>query len=230
MLHYKRIVLNIPHSSAELPQNTWIGYIKPEIDKWTDWHTDVIFGSVPEDGHVVPVVFPYSRFYCDVERLAQNEPMEALGQGVFYTRFNGCVRRETTELANHVTSLHQDHLSRLSANIVCDETLLIDCHSFPEEIAPTVDICLGWNEDSSKPSDSLITQMKEYFENCGYQVAYNRPYSNSITPPSEYNYHSVMIELNKRLYLSNNNPISSNIKHLTGILQDLYKNILHHWK
>lgn len=208
-----------------MPQNTWIGDIEPEIDKWTDWHTDVIFSPIKEDCHITPVVFPYSRFYCDVERLPESEPMEAVGQGVFYTKFNGCFRRKTTELTNHAAMLHQNHLSNLSANIVCHETLLIDCHSFPEEVAPQVDICLGWNDDDSKPSDSLIGQIREYFESQGYCVACNHPYSNSITPPSQFRYHSIMIELNKRLYLANSNKVA----HLNYLMQDLYANILHTW-
>lgn len=229
MEHYKRIVLNIPHSSTVIPRNTWIGDIEAEIDRWTDWYTDVIFTPMEEDRQITPVVFPYSRFYCDVERLPENEPMEAIGQGIFYTLFNGCVRRKTNELASHVSSLHQNHLSELSSNITCDETLLIDCHSFPEEIAEDVDICLGWNEDSSKPSDILIGQIKAYFENLGYRVACNYPYSNSITPPSEFKYQSIMIELNKHLYLTNGAKNQMAINELRRLLQNLYTSILHTW-
>ena len=33
-----------------------------------------------------------------------------------------------------------------------DVTLIVDCHSFPSDIAPDVDVCLGFNEDASRPS------------------------------------------------------------------------------
>ena len=37
------------------------------------------------------VVFPYSRFVCDVEPL-ENDAMESIGQGIIYTRYNGYER------------------------------------------------------------------------------------------------------------------------------------------
>ncbi len=221
--------MNIPHSSSVMPHNTWIGDIEQEINNWTDWYTDIIFSPLEEESSIIPVIFPYSRFYCDVERLPENEPMEAKGQGVFYTKFNSCVRLKTAELASHVAALHQNHLSKLSANIDSNKTLLLDCHSFPEEIAFNIDVCLGWNEDDSKPSDSMIGQIKKYFECEGYNVALNHPYSNSITPPSAFKYHSLMIELNKRIYLPNESSNQTKINHLRLCIQSLYRNILSNW-
>ena len=39
------------------------------------------------------------------------------------------------------------------------------------------------------------------FEKSGYRVALNNPYSGSITPPADFPYKSVMIEINKRVYM-----------------------------
>lgn len=79
-----KIVLNIPHSSSRFPSkkdaDAWPPAIKWQIDRWTDWYTDDIF--VVDDPRVVPIIFPYSRFYCDVERLL-GDPLEVVGQGIF---------------------------------------------------------------------------------------------------------------------------------------------------
>lgn len=212
-----------------MPLNTWIGDIDREIGKWTDWHTDTLFTPRKPEESIVPVIFPYSRFYCDVERLAENEPLEAVGQGVFYTKFNGCVRLKTAQLATHAATLHQSHLLNLSSNIDCDNTLLIDCHSFPTELAPDVDICIGWNENESNPSPTLIHLLKKHFNSYGYHVAFNHPYGNSITPPSAFSYQSLMIEVNKRIYLTETNAPLPHFHTLHTCLQSLYTNILHKW-
>ena len=60
---FKGLVLFIPHSSDNLDRSEWKGDIDAAVDRWTDWHTDVLFRS--DDDRVKSVVFPYSRFYCD---------------------------------------------------------------------------------------------------------------------------------------------------------------------
>ena len=47
-----------------------------------DLYTDELF----QHGAARRVVFPYSRFSCDVERFKENEPMEKFGMGFRYTR------------------------------------------------------------------------------------------------------------------------------------------------
>ena len=65
-----------------------------------------------------------------------------------------------------------------------DITLIVDCHSFPSDLAPNVDICIGFNEDLSKPSNPIIDMVAETFRDAGYLVALNRPYANALAPPS----------------------------------------------
>jgi len=89
--------------------------------------------------------------------------------------------------------------------------LLIDCHSFsslpnllnanpPQDI----DICIGFNEDETKPSKVVIGNIQNYFISKGYRVGINNPFSNSKTfdVPGGNKYHSVMIEVNKQLYMN----------------------------
>lgn len=80
----ERIVLNIPHSSDAFPEGckgSWEDGVDEHIRRWTDWETDRLFGAASlADRRIRPVVFPWSRFFCDVERL-ENDPLESVGQG-----------------------------------------------------------------------------------------------------------------------------------------------------
>ena len=92
------IVLNIPHSSSEFPgtaKDGWENGIDEHIQRWTDWGTDRLFGMASSmDPRIHPVTFPWSRFFCDVERL-ENDPLEKIGQGIVYSSFEGIGRNIT---------------------------------------------------------------------------------------------------------------------------------------
>lgn len=85
--------------------------------------------------------------------------------------------------------------------------LLIDCHSFsnlPNLLNtnfPDIDICIGYNDDETHPDDVLIGNLIHLFSACGYKVGVNAPFSNSKTFEVPTDYHSVMIEINKRVYM-----------------------------
>ncbi|MBR3578875.1 MAG: N-formylglutamate amidohydrolase [Bacteroidales bacterium] len=86
----ERIVLNIPHSSCKgVLQYGWKVDVMPYVNRMTDWHTDILFNR--EDPRIKSVVFPLSRFVCDVERL-ENDEMEKIGQGICYERFREAKR------------------------------------------------------------------------------------------------------------------------------------------
>ena len=73
MTNINKIVLHIPHASVNGifgPYGKWPcnpHFINDCVIKWTDWYTDFLFATSNED--VTSVVFPYSRFVCDAERL-----------------------------------------------------------------------------------------------------------------------------------------------------------------
>ena len=71
------------------------------------------------------------------------------------------------------------------------------CHSFPSHLSD-VDICIGYNEDRSKPCKETIETAVNIFEDAGYKVGINHPYSNSETPDCPFHYKSMMIEVNKK--------------------------------
>lgn len=201
---FRKIVLNIPHSSIN-------GIFDKEIGGWpcgphvinncilplTDWFTDTIFTCDRPD--VVPVVFQYSSFVCDTERL-ENDPMEEIGQGIVYTRYGEMNRNAlSAESMEKIRQLRKKHLNALSDNLSpCG--LLIDCHSFTAKDESEPDVCIGFNDDWSY-NKSVVELIHREFRCDGYSTGINIPFSNSITPETGFKYSSVMIELNKRTYL-----------------------------
>ena len=150
------------------------------------------------DPRIIPVSYPFSRFFCDVERL-ENDPLEKIGQGIVYTRF-GLLKRTVSDSEKQfaLNSFHE-HQQRL-VQALTPEALLIDCHSFPSDLSE-MDICIGINDDWSRPDDSLIDRIISHFQSKGYSVGVNEPYSNSISPETGFQYSSLMIEVNKQVYL-----------------------------
>jgi N-formylglutamate amidohydrolase len=197
------------------------------VYKWTDLFTDVLFEPkcLRSDYDIVSVKGTVSRFTCDFERLV-NDPLDKMGQGIIYTRF-GSFKRTISEQRKQeiMDTIYYPYIEQLKSKLT-DKSLLIDCHSFPAEVAETIDVNLGFNEDWSKPSDEMIAFIADYFKSNGFNVALNFPYSNSISPECAFTYPSIMIELNKRLYLHPDNTLKSNANHLTETLTNLYSLIL----
>ena len=201
---YDKLVLNEPHASLEglydADKSYWdvdSDFLIDVVIIWTDWHTDYLFHGLRDD-RIKTVRFPYSRFVVDAERL-WNDPLESVGQGIVYKNFDGHRRTVPMQSEQNLLSLWKWHQRRLSSQL-SEGSLLLDCHSFPEELS-NVDICIGFNEDWSKPSKTTIEMAVNHFMDCGYKVGVNTPYSNSETPDCPFHYHSMMLEINKRAYL-----------------------------
>lgn len=203
----KNIVLNIPHSSINGVFDCELGgwaynpnFVNDCVNKWTDWYTNFIFLGLSRLDNVQTVTFSYSRFVCDVERL-KNDILEEKGQGIIYTEFDGYKRNELNEeQKDKLIKLWENHQEELKSHIKSDDTILIDCHSFPSDLYDC-DICIGYNNDWSY-DEKIVNGIVKIFKNRGYKVEINKPYSNSITPKSEFKYKSVMIEVNKRVYMN----------------------------
>lgn len=225
MVSFEKIVLNVPHSSIDSYQEGWLGVVNmfPIVKRWTDWHTDILFSS--NDRCVSMVRYDKSRFYCDVERL-MNDPMEKIGQGIIYKEFEGFKRDVSSSLHDKLMYDYHLHRQRLSYNITSDKVLLIDCHSFPSDLSD-VDICIGFNSDWSMDID-VVNYLVDAFKAHGYTIGINAPYSNSITPPSEFEYVSVMIEVNKRVYLDEDSLLikPTQFTKLKQLLHDIYLSLL----
>ncbi len=189
------IVLNIPHSrAAGLKESGCRDDVLPYVMEWTDWQTDSLFVSLDE--RIKPIIFGLSRFVVDVERLV-DDPMEELGQGIIYRRFGDAVRGDVD--AETLMAMYYKHHNALKSELT-ETSLLIDCHSYPTKVCKDIDVCIGYNEDGSKPSEELIELISNHFKGYGYRIGINKPYSNSISPEMSFTYPSVMIELNKAIY------------------------------
>ena len=198
MKKFEKILTHIPHSSLANYYKGWIGGFNmfPVVKAYTDWHTDLLFST--KNPNVESMVFPYSRFYLDVERLI-DDPLEKIGQGRIYTEFNGFERKVSDTEVLDLERMYFDWWS--GCNDKADEnTLVIDCHAFTNSIAPDVDVCVGFNDDSSRPDDDMLWFITDSFREMGFNVVCNKPYSNSITFNSRHK--SVMIELNKSIYMN----------------------------
>ena len=88
-----------------------------------------------------------------------------------------------------------------------------------------VDVCIGFNEDWSRPDKETIEMSVNLFEENGYKVGVNNPYSNSETPACPFPYQSMMLEVNKKAYmekdslrLKNSLQYRRNIREVIAIL------------
>jgi N-formylglutamate amidohydrolase len=148
------------------------------------------------------------------------EPMAERGQGVIYTRTtdgsplrNPPTDAERDELLDRYYRPHHAQLTRrveeaLSAH---GRALIIDGHSFPSKPLPVdldqsperPDICIGTDGFHTPPQlvDALVDICAEF----GWSVAVDRPYSGTLVPTKHWGKDervaSVMIEVNRRLYL-----------------------------
>lgn len=196
---YNHIVLNVPHASIEgLCESTWpLGAaFYSQIRRWTDWYTDFLFQS--EMPNIRMVRNTISRFIVDVERL-MNDPLEERGEGIVYNRFEDMARNVTDRERILLMHYYHSYIRQLQLALSPGD-LLIDCHSFPSDLSPMTDICLGFNEDWSRPSEDTIEQIARIFREAGYHVDINTPYSNSISPYCDFNYESITIEVNNKVY------------------------------
>lgn len=237
---YRSILLHIPHSSDAFPEEskyTW-NDLDDEERLLIDYYTDELFIPKDESTQIRSVVFPYCRLYCDTERLI-NDPLEKEGLGIRYrwgltehnerhTIFYFSKKNEAYDL---YINFHADVSKKLVA--MGDGTLLIDCHSFsnfPNRLnfnPPDIDICIGYNDDDTCPNNVTIGNIIHYFKSKGYKVGVNTPFSNSKTFSVPKEYHSVMIEVNKRLYMDELTYMKyDNFETVRNDIQSLYCRLL----
>ena len=211
------MILHIPHSSHHIPHDTKFLLSEEDLLKeiilLSDHYCDDLF-DVPD---VERIVFPFSRVYCDVERFFPIDPMDHYGMGMYYTKtFDGRDLR-VLESAQYekVYSVYQSHhqILRNAVNKELEQRghcVIVDCHSFSDQAVHSnenhyPDICIGTDEfhTPSWLADIIYFEAK----NLGYRVAFNDPFSGCIVPLEHYEKNkavlSVMIEVNRNMYLEN---------------------------
>ncbi len=215
-----KIILHIPHSSTKLPDNFQVFdnvSLEKELQRMTDWFTDELFDSQGAN----KLIFPYSRLYCDVERFREDEKEEMAkkGMGVCYTTssFGDKLRVVSNDEKEHIKSTFYDpHHSKLEKlieeGLKSNTVLIVDCHSFSNTVLPheenntRPDICIG--SDSFHTPVDLRINIKNIFVKAGLTVAYNEPFAGTIVPLGHHHkdkrVKSIMIEINRKLYLDEN--------------------------
>ncbi len=210
------IVAWIPHTSLFLPNidnsSKW-DKLKQDALLLADYQVDVLYRFLPNK-----IISQYSRFAVDLERYLDDkqEPMSAKGMGYLYNRlidgtpFDRTVFGKSSLFTEYYKQKHKE--LKEAVETIGDGCILLDLHSFnPEPIKCDIDktpnrpdICLGFNEDETKPTENTLKTIKDYLEDNGLKVAYNTPFSGSMTVNTNIKYKSLMIEINKRCYLINN--------------------------
>jgi N-formylglutamate amidohydrolase len=232
---YRNILLHVPHSSSVFPEDSNFSWkdLDDEEQLLIDYYTNDLFVPLQDTILISSIVFPYCRLFCDVERLTK-DPLENKGLGISYRRYQGGDLRSFGTLQK-AYPYYADHHSTMSKKIVemSGELLLIDCHSFSSfpnllnSNPPDIDICIGYNDDETCPSTVVIESIARHFGSIGYKVGINTPFSNSKTFEVPTEYHTVMIEVNKRLYMKEETlEKTDGFMRLKDEIQSLYKILL----
>jgi N-formylglutamate amidohydrolase len=225
---FERVLVHVPHASDHIPATARQHFkideeaLQRELLALTDWYTDDLFAVDSQPG--IAIRFPVSRFVVDPERLADDsqEPMADRGMGVVYThRSDGIPYRIGLSAAERdllLTTYYWPHWQRIEKEVdrrlaMHDHCLIIDAHSFPNEPLPvheaqysdgtTADICLG-TDDFHTPT-ALIDVARASFTQFDLSVSVNTPFKGTIVPLKhlkvDNRVHSIMIEVNRRLYM-----------------------------
>jgi len=237
-------LFHIPHASTHFPFRE--GFYRPElvageVDKLTDWYTDRIFHV---DG-VDSVKAEFSRVFCDVERFVPDalEPMAARGMGFYYIKTDDGqhFRHEGTWKDIVLRDFYRPHHARLTELVrhkleVTGLCCLIDGHSFSEvpfkreydQRTDRPDICLG-TQGPHTPA-WLVDAVRSIYQAAGLSVELDRPYAGSMVPleflGTEPRVLSIMIEVNRRLYLRDGGAIPGTVEHLQDLTRKVIREIL----
>ena len=230
------MILHIPHSSTNTNDVTFDRDISHELNIMTDWFTNELFFHL----YAERVVLNVSRLVCDVERYTdpEMEPMEKYGMGVCYTKCsdgNGLRTVDEEERNRIIETYYNPHHRRLERYIDSQlnrlkTVFIVDCHSFSgtqlkhEEDANRPDICLG-TDDEHTPSE-LVNELVAYFSKNGHTVAINSPFAGTMVPTvyrGNNDVKSIMIEVNRSLYLDGNYKKSDNFDRVKDLIAGALK-------
>lgn len=240
-LNQQSTLFHIPHSRTVIPDYTGfvMNKINDEIHLLTDFATEDIF-QIPL---VESIVFPYSRIFCDVERLPDDqEIMFGKGRGFFYTHTDagellrsdiGNIKQrilETYYLPHHeqLTTMAQSKLNQHGV------VTIIDCHSFADvpfqsdliQTEERPDICIGTDEFHTP--QYLVELIAEKAKIFGFSCEVNSPYSGTIVPLEFYNkqdkVQSVMIEINRKLYMNQGVVDYESVHTLNAFVRSIFEN------
>lgn len=236
------VLIHVPHASDFIPlreRRFFIPFeLRDELLRMTDRCCDELF-----DCGEAMLVFPVSRLVCDVERFADDalEPMAAKGMGLAYTKCaDGSPMRRVSpqKRAALVRTYYEPHHRRLTELVnekllSCGKCVIIDGHSFSavplpyEDDAARPDFCIGTDPFHTPPElrELCLSLLRER----GYAVAVDRPFSGSLVPLEHYRrdgrVSSVMIEINRRLYMDPDGSKSAAFPEIKRVIRELVDEI-----
>lgn len=218
------IICNVPHSGLFIPEEFKSDFIlndfelRDEAKYMADNYTEELYADLVYISS--SIVSSISRTVLDIERFEkdEDEPMSKVGMSALYTKTSDgkILRNISEENRNKLNNLYKEYHNSFRGLV--DESLknnkvaiIVDCHSFPsvprsyepDHDNGRPDICIGVDEYHT-PKD-LVTILKNNFEEIGYNVKVNSPFSGSIVPLEYYKKDkqvvSVMIEVNRKVYM-----------------------------
>ena len=231
---FEKMVAWLPHTGLYLP-NVDNGPAADELRRdsllLADEQVDKLYPFLPNK-----ITSDYSRFVIDLERYLDNskEPMAQKGMGSLYNRLIDGTPFDRSIFGDdfYFTEYYKHKHAQLKQAIerIGEGAILLDLHSFnPFPLACDMDkrpnrpdICLGFNEDDTTFDDSILQALKEHFEDNGFKVAFNTPFSGAMTADTQIKYKSLMIEINKKCYLENH-VLKKDVYDFSAILREALK-------
>ena len=231
------MIIHIPHASTLIPTEHRAAFVQTELTHeiavMTDWYCDELFAL-----DAPTLVFPVSRLVCDPERFREDseETMSAVGMGAVYTRGSDGTPLRTvtpTEREMILRKYYDSHHEALERMVQTElersgHALILDGHSFHmtplpyETSAERPDFCIG-TDDYHTPRP-LAVDLIAFFRSRGFSVLENTPFAGSIVPlrywQKDPRVYSVMIEVNRGLYLANGTERSERFADVREVLRE----------
>ena len=232
-------LLHIPHAATVIPARFLSSFdcskLPHEIAVMTDWFCDELFDCGRDR-----IVFPVSRLVCDVERFREDkdEIMAQIGMGVTYRSTSDlkCLRKISETEREEILLRYYDAHHKTFTDTVTKKLdafghcTIIDCHSFyptplPYELdqdPDRPDFCIGTS--AYHTSEILVDNLVRFLSGRGYSVKINSPFAGTIVPIKYFGKDrrvcSVMIEVNRRLYMNSCREKSNRFSMVKSVLAE----------
>lgn len=236
------ILIHVPHSSTFIPPNEKKFFLKEDLSeellKMTDLYTDELFDC----GRDV-LAFSVSRLACDVEHFRDDadELMADKGMGLAYTKCadgtplrNVSPQKRAAIAGKYYDPHHEKFTDMVNEKLrALGKCIIIDAHSFSATPLPyenddcRPDFCLG--TDPFHTPHMLLHTCAQILKSHGFTIGINRPFSGTMVPMehlySDANVSSVMIEVNRRLYMTPEGKKTDMFATIKDLLATLIKEI-----
>ncbi|MBE5923249.1 MAG: hypothetical protein E7271_02110 [Lachnospiraceae bacterium] len=214
------ILINVPHSATYIPLEEMKYFTTQDIVHELNVMTDHYCDNLYDTGDRM-LRFHVSRLVCDPERFRDDskEVMVSIGMGAIYTSCSDgselksiSSRHKESLLVRYYDRYHKRFETEVAEKLKrYGKCLIVDGYSFYDEPLPyefdqdynRPDICIGTDEYHTP--GQVEEELCGYFRQRGYSVELNRPFAGCIVPIKYYRsdrrVSSVIIELNRRLYM-----------------------------